>query len=190
MPDRGLIYYNISMGAETDKVIDIYARVSEVKRKRESEPSTEGQVAMCRVRLTELGLKEGQVLVDVDRSAWNPTVKRPAWDELMDRLERGISRGTIVFDLERLTRIPKDGERMIDLADRGIQILDSESEYDLTTPNGKKAFRDAINAAAYYSDRLSTRVARGKKLKAMSGRPNGTVRPFGFEPDLVTIRED
>jgi site-specific DNA recombinase len=190
VPDRGLIYYNISMGAETGEIIDIYARVSEVKRKRESEPSTEGQVAMCRVRLTELGLKEGKVLVDVDRSAWNPTVKRPAWDELMDRLERGISRGTIVFDLERLTRIPKDGERMIDLADRGIQILDSESEYDLTTPDGKKAFRDAINAAAYYSDRLSTRVSRGKKLKAMSGRPNGTVRPFGFEPDLVTIRED
>ena len=36
----------------------------------------------------------------------------------MDRLEGGISGGAIVFDLERLTRIPKDGERMIDLADR------------------------------------------------------------------------
>jgi DNA invertase Pin-like site-specific DNA recombinase len=181
------------MGAEIGNIIDIYdiyARVSEVKRKRESEPSTDGQVAVCRIRLTDLGLKEGKVLVDVDRSAWNPAVKRPAWDELMDRLERRISRGAIVFDLERLTRIPKDGERMIDLAAQGILILDSESEYDLTTPNGKKAFRDAINAAAYYSDRLSTRVARGKKLKAMSGRPNGTVRPYGFEADLVTIRED
>ena len=107
------------MRAESDKIIDIYARVSEIKRKRESEPSTDGQVAVCRIRLTDLGLKEGKVLVDVDRSAWNPAVKRPAWDELMDRLERRISRGAIVFDLERLTRIPKDGERMIDLAARG-----------------------------------------------------------------------
>jgi len=41
---------------------------------------------------------------------------------------------------------------MIELAARGLGVLDSESEYDLTTPNGKKAFRDAINAAAYYSD--------------------------------------
>ncbi len=74
----------------------------------------------------------------------------------MDRLERGVSGGFIVFDLERFTRQPKDGERMIELAVRGLGVLDSESEYDLTTPNGKKAFRDAINAAAYYSDRLST----------------------------------
>ena len=79
---------------------------------------------------------------------------------------------------------------MIDFADRGILILDSESEYDLTTPNGKKAFRDAINAAAYYSDRLSTRSARGKKLRAMSGEPNSSVRAFGFEEDRVTVRED
>jgi hypothetical protein len=57
----------------------------------------------------------------------------------MDRLERGVSSGFIVFDLERFTRQPKDGERMIELAARGLGVLDSESEYDLTTPNGKKA---------------------------------------------------
>ena len=80
----------------------------------------------------------------------------------------------IVFDLERFSRQPKDGERMIDLAARGLLVLDSESEYDLTTPNGKKAFRNAMNAAAYYSDRLSTRVQRGLRLKAMAGDPNGS----------------
>jgi DNA invertase Pin-like site-specific DNA recombinase len=132
----------------------------------------------------------GEVLVDPDRSAWNPAVKRPAWDELMDRLERGVSGGFIVFDLERWTRQPPEAERIIELAARGLLVLDSESEYDLTTPNGKKAFRDAINAAAYYSDRLSTRTRRGKRLKAMAGEPNGTLRPFGFEDDRVTVRED
>lgn len=182
------------MDDETGKPLDIYARVSEVRhtkrRAQGREPSTEGQVAVCRDRLTELGHKEGKVLVDPDRSAWNPNVERPAWDELMDRLERGVSGGFIVFDLERFTRQPKDGERMIDLAASGLLVLDSESEYDLRSPNGKKSFRDAINAAAYYSDRLSTRTRRGKRLKAMAGEPNGTVRPFGFEDDLVTQRED
>jgi DNA invertase Pin-like site-specific DNA recombinase len=172
------------------KPVDIYARVSELRRNEDREPSTEGQVAVCRVRLADLGLEEGEVLVDPGRSAWNPAVRRPAWDELMDRLERGVSGGMIVFDLERFTRQPKDGERMIDLAASGLLVLDSESEYDLRTPNGKKAFRDAINAAAYYSDRLSTRSARGKKLKALAGEPNGGHRPFGFEADLITVRED
>jgi site-specific DNA recombinase len=176
--------------ARAAKSVDIYARVSALRRNEEREPSTEGQVAVCRVRLSDLDLEEGKVLVDPGRSAWNPAVKRPAWDELMDRLERGVSGGMIVFDLERFTRQPKDGERMIELAARGLLVLDSESEYDLRTPNGKKAFRDAINAAAYYSDRLSTRSARGKKLRALGGEPNGGHRPFGFESDLITVRED
>jgi site-specific DNA recombinase len=175
---------------QTAKPYDIYARVSVVKRKdKKNEPSTGGQVAICRMRLAGLGLPEGKVLVDPGLSAWNPAIKRPAWDELMDRLERGVSGGFIVFDLERFTRQPPDAERMIELAVRGLVVLDSESEYDLTTPNGKKAFRDAINAAAYYSDRLSTRARRGKRLKAMSGEPNTTTRPFGFEDDFVTVRE-
>jgi len=79
---------------------------------------------------------------------------------------------------------------MIDLAGRGILILDSESEYDLTTPNGKKSFRDAINAAAYYSDRLSTRVRRGMRRRATAGTPLGDSRRFGFEADRVTVKED
>ena len=147
------------------KPIDIYARVSELRRNQKREPSTEGQVAVCRVRLAELSLTEGKVLIDLDRSAWNPAVKREAWDELMDRLERGVSGGVIVFDLERFSRQPKDGERMIELAARGLLVLDSESEYDLRTPNGKKAFRDAINAAAYYSDRLSTRAPAARSSR-------------------------
>jgi DNA invertase Pin-like site-specific DNA recombinase len=174
----------------SDRPIDIYARVSQLKRNEKHELSTDGQVSVCRVRLIDLGLAEGKVLVDPGRSAWNPAIQRPAWDELMERLECGVSGGFIVFDLERFTRQPKDGERMIGVAARGLLVLDSESEYDLRTPNGKKAFRDAINAAAYYSDRLSTRSARGKRLKAIGGEPNGSTRPFGFEDDRVTRRED
>ena len=107
----------------------LYARVSERKRNEKREPSAEGQVAVCRARLADLGLGQGKVLID-------------------------------------------------------------ESEYHLRTANGKKGFRDAINAAAYYSGRLSTRSGRSKKLKALAGEPNGSARPFGFEADLITVRED
>ena len=70
-------------------------------------------------------------------------------------------------------------------------MLDSESEYDLTTPNGKKAFRDAMNAAAYYSDRLSTRTTPRQEAQGDGRRAERlTSRPFGFEDDLVTMRED
>ena len=41
--------------------IDIYARVSQLKRNEKREPSTDGQVSVCRVRLIDLGLAEGNV---------------------------------------------------------------------------------------------------------------------------------
>lgn len=178
----------------SDRPIDIYARVSKArpsKRQRGDarELSTPGQVAACRAVLAERGLAEGEAHIDPGRSAWNPKVKRPAWDALMSRLEAGTSGGVIVFDLERFSRQPEDGERLIKAAARGLAVLDSESDYDLRTPNGKKAFRDAMTAAAYYSDRGSTKVQRGLKQRAMDGEPLGSVRPFGFEADKVTIRE-
>jgi hypothetical protein len=44
-------------------------------------------------------------------------------------------------------------------------------------------------AAAYYSDRLSDRTRRGKRLKALAGEVDAR-RSFGFEPDGVTLRPD
>ena len=95
-----------------------------------------------------------------------------------------------MFDMERFSRQPTDGEGLIASARRGLVVLDSDAEFDLSTSTGKKNFRDAMVAAAYYSDRLHDRVTRGKRLKALAGEPNGRVTrergPFGFLPDGMT----
>ena len=78
----------------------------------------------------------------------------------------------IVFDLERFTRQPKDGERMIDLAAVGLLVLDSESEYDLTHPEWEEVVpRRGERHHAYYSDRLSTRVQRGMRSRPWLATP-------------------
>ena len=175
--------------AARPEAIDVYARVS--RKGDRDQRSTGSQAAVCRAILDERGLTVGDVFTDDGRSAWNPHVRRPAWDTLMTRLESGASGGVICFDLERFARRPRDGERLIDAAERGLTVLDSDGEFDLTSASGKKAFRDAMAAAAYYSDRLSDRVKRGKKAKAMSGEVDhgGEHRAFGFEEDNVTVRE-
>jgi site-specific DNA recombinase len=168
-------------------MLDIYARVSRLGDDRQR--STGGQVEDCEARIEERGAQVGEVHVDSGRSAWNPRVKRPAWERLMSRLEAGATGGVVVFDMARFSRRPIEGERLILAAERGLVVLDSEGEYDLTTANGRKTFRDQLNAAAYESDRLSTRVKRGKRVKATRGEPNHSWRPFGFEQDGVTVRE-
>jgi site-specific DNA recombinase len=171
------------MSTATTGPVDIYARRSAKGDKKQR--STAGQVQSCKAVLAERGLPAGKVHVDDGRSAWNPKVSRPGWDDLMARLESGTAGGVIVFDMERFSRRPIEGERLIAAAERGLVVLDSDAEFELTTASGKKSFRDAMAAAAYYSDRLSNRVTRGKKLKALAGEPNGC-RPFGFLADGVT----
>ena len=169
--------------------IDIYARLSRKGDKQQR--STSGQVGACRAVLAERGLTAGEVLVDDGKSAWNPRVERKDWDRLMARLEAGASAGVVVFDLERFSRQPAEGERLIAAAERGLLVLDSDAEFDLTSASGKKSFRDAMAAAAYYSDRLSDRVKRGKRAKAMAGQVDAAGwqdRPFGWEPDGITQR--
>lgn len=160
-------------------VLDIYARVSRVGDERQR--STGGQVDDCTVRVQDLGATVGVVHVDDGRSAWNPSVKRPSWDRMMARLESGETGGVVVFDMARFSRRPIEGERLILAAERGLVMLDSEGEYDLETANGRKTFRDQLNAAAYESDRLSSRVKRGKRVKAARGESNHSHRPFGYE---------
>jgi site-specific DNA recombinase len=167
--------------------IDIYARVSHKGDKEQR--STSGQVQVCKGILADRDLPVGRVHVDDGRSAWDPAAERPDWNTLMSRLESGEAGGVIVFDLERFSRRPSEGERLITAAERGLMVLDSDAEFDLATASGKKAFRDAMTAAAYYSDRLHDRVTRGKRLKARRGEVDAR-RSFGFEPDSVTVRED
>lgn len=170
-----------------DSVIDVYARVSRLGDERMR--STEGQAADCRRRVEGAGAQVGEVFIDPGKSAWNPRVKRLRWHELMERLESGASDGVCVFDLARFSRRPIEGERLIAAAERGLIVWDSEGEYDLTSASGKKAFRDQMTSAAYESDRTSTRVKRGKRLKAARGESNHSSRPWGFEPDGYTPRE-
>src|SRR5258708_13910942 len=102
--------------------IDIYARLS---RKGDKEQrSTSGQVGACRAVLAERGLAAGEVLVDDGKSAWNPRVERKDWDRLMARLETGAAAGVIVFDLQRFSRQPAEGQRLIAAPQRRLLVLD------------------------------------------------------------------
>lgn len=168
--------------------LDTYARVSQKGDARRR--SMEGQNAANRRRAEELGTQVGEVFdKDDGRSAWNPRVKRVDWDRLMARLESGASDGVVVFDLARFSRRPIEGERLIEAAERGLVVADSEATYDLSTGTGRKAFRDAMAAAAFYSDEISARTKRGKREKAVAGETNHSRRPFGFERDGVSVRE-
>jgi site-specific DNA recombinase len=64
--------------------------------------------------LSERDLPVGEVFVNDGKSAWNPRVTRKDFHRLMAKLESETSGGVIVFDLERFSRQPAEGERSAD----------------------------------------------------------------------------
>jgi site-specific DNA recombinase len=164
------------------KVLDSYARES--RKGDDRNMSITGQHGVNQERIAEVGGTLGELLQDRGRSAWVKGVVREGWNKLIVRLESGASDGAVIFDIERLLRRVEDALKIIDLAERGFMIYDSDGQYDLTTPQGQKSFIDAAAGAQYFSHRLSTRVRRGNRLKALNGEGRtGKYRPFGFDLD-------
>jgi len=96
-------------------------------------------------------------------------------------------------EVERLYRRPRDLEDLIDIAEAGqpIKIVCTDGrEFDLGTTSGKHDLRAHVNNAAREADKIADRSRRKKLDHAREGRPSGGTRPFGFAPDLVSIRAD
>lgn len=167
------------------KIIDIYCRIS--VDYDGTLRSVESQEEDCRDAIADHDdWMVGEVFRDHAKSGWNPKVVRKDFERLMDRLVSGQSDGIMVYDLTRFTRKPKEGERLLELAARGIVVASITTQYNLQTADGRKQFRDAMTAAAYESDKISERSTRGKRKKARRGKSNASHRGYGRPGYLPT----
>ena len=160
------------------RVIDVYARLSYAPDG--STVKVDDQVEMGIEAVERRDAAVGQVFKDNSLSAWKPGVVRPQWETLMKRLESGASHGVWVYDLTRFSRKVIEGERLVELAGSGIRVWAMAGEYDLTTADGRRAFRESMVAAAAESDKISERVRRGKLRRARKGRHHGGPRAWGM----------
>jgi len=121
-------------------------------------------VEVCLEELAERGADAGEVFKDNSLSAWKPNVVRKDWEALMARLESGACDGVIVYDLTRFSRKICEGERLVELAAKGIRVWSLSGEYDLTTADGRRHFREAMVAAAGESDKIINHQAKAAVL--------------------------
>jgi DNA invertase Pin-like site-specific DNA recombinase len=159
-------------------MIDIYARLSYSVNGETIQ--VDDQVEMGEETVVRRGAVVGAVFKDPSKSAWHPRVIRPQWEALMARLESGASDGVWVYDLTRFSRKVLEGERLVELAARGLRVWSQSGEYDLTTADGRAHFREAMVAAARESDKISERTKRGNYRRARRGRSHGGPRAFGL----------
>src|SRR4051794_4768530 len=92
------------------------------------------------------------VLTDNDVSA-SKRKARPAYSELLRRIERREVDVVIAWALDRLLRKPLELEHLIDLCEPlGVRVITVQGDLDFETPQGKLAARTFANMARFEAD--------------------------------------
>ena len=120
--------------------------------------------------------------VDNSISASDKRKDRPAYDQLVKAFEAGEFEALICWDLDRLSRQPRQLEDWIDAAeDRGLVIVTANGEADLSTDNGRLFARIKLAVAKSEVERKSARQTRALAQRAEQGRPPLGVRLTGYD---------
>jgi DNA invertase Pin-like site-specific DNA recombinase len=171
----------------------IYARISYVRRP-DGTPErlgVERQVPPCRELARRRGWTVAEpVYEDNDLSAYSGK-RRPGYEQLLADAKAGRIKVIVAWHADRLTRQPTENEALIALAERyGIQLATVTGEHDLATPSGRLHFRMLGSIARYESEHRAERLRLKWDELARAGKPKGGgVRPFGFQPDRMTLDE-
>jgi site-specific DNA recombinase len=181
----------------TQKRAGIYARISQ-KDKRV--PKVENQIAICKAIIEA----EGWTLADVHifnddgvaasgKQVDDTTLSvRPGALACIKSIRAGEFDVLVAVEGERLARTYLDGLEWIQASTEGNVTwhLDSDGPLNPATPAGEET-AVSIFASGRREGRIrAQRQKRRYDRELESGQPLWGVRPFGFEPDGITVREE
>jgi site-specific DNA recombinase len=120
--------------------------------------------------------------LDNSISASDRRKRRPGYDAMVKAFEAGEFSAIVCWDLDRLTRQPRQLEDWIDAAEsKGLLLVTANGEADLATDGGRMYARIKAAVARAEVERKGTRQRRAALQRAENGRPPLGVRLFGYE---------
>ncbi|MBB5785980.1 DNA invertase Pin-like site-specific DNA recombinase [Jiangella mangrovi] len=124
-------------------------------------------------------------------SASKPTKVRPHYDAMVAAFGRGEFDALVCWDLDRLTRQPRQLEDWIDAAtDRDLILVTANGEADLSTDAGRLFARIKASVARAEVERKGARQRRAALQRSEHGRPPLGVRLTGYEIDGTVISSE
>lgn len=156
----------------------IYVRISEDKTGLSA--GVERQEKECRDLADRLGYRISQVYEDNDISATKGKI-RPSFEQLL----RDRPSVVIVWHVDRLVRLTKDLERVLDL-DCKVHAVQA-GDFDLSNASGRMYARTVVNFATYEGELKAERQRASHRQRVRQGKHWWPVRPFGFQVSDGTV---
>ncbi len=164
----------------------IYARIS--LDHEDLGKGVDRQVADCTKLAKQLGWTVADTYVDNNVSAYSGK-RRPEYERMLADIEDGTIDAVLVYNMDRLTRQPREFERFNDIATAAglTNVRFVTGDMDFGTDDGLFIGRIQAASAAQSSAATSRRITRKNQERAAEGKPHGgSTRPYGFENDRVT----
>jgi len=170
-------------------LVAIYTRVS--REDTEQPSSTRRQELACREYAQARGWDIVDVYEDVDVSAYDRRVRRPAFERLVHVVAGGQVNGVLVWKLDRLVRRSVDFERFWERCERAGIFLTSVTEpLDSTNEIGLAVVRMLVNFANVESTSISLRMRSKMQERARMGDSLLTRRAFGYTKGRKEVVEE
>jgi len=139
----------------------------------------------------EKGWEVADVYQDNSLSASKRTVRRPQYERMASDYAAGRFEAIICYDLDRLTRQPRQLEDWIDAAEeRGLVLVTLNGEADLSTDGGRMYARVKAAVARSEVERKGARQSRALAQRAELGRVPLGVRLTGYHGDGTVNEEE
>jgi site-specific DNA recombinase len=139
------------------------------------------QLTACRDLCESRGWPVLEVFTDNDTSATNGKA-RPGFGALLASSPKRI----VVWHVDRLVRLSKDLERVIDL---GVNVYAVKSGHvDLSNPAGRAVAKTITAWAQYEGEQKATRQVAANLQRAQRGQVLWSRRPFGYDRAGSTVR--
>lgn len=171
--------------AERPRRVAIYCRIS--LDKAGDELGVQRQQALCRSLVEARGWSDVEVFTDNDYSATSGK-KRPAYTQMLARVERGHLDTIVCVDQDRLLRRPIELETLISHAEKlGLWVVTANGDLDLTNEDGQMRARIQASVAAHEVAKKGKRQkraeAQARELRKPPRRWSFGYRPGGMELD-------
>jgi site-specific DNA recombinase len=142
----------------------------------------------CHLALRRFGDCDVREYLDNSLSASKTRPASSAYAHLLVDAQAGLLDVVVVWDLDRLTRIPREIEDWIDVVEaRTVRLVTADGEVDAGTENGRTYMRVK---AAFARAEIETKSRRQRAAHAQS-RAAGGIPPgahcFGYTPDGMSI---
>jgi site-specific DNA recombinase len=169
--------------------VAIYTRVS--SNPDGSKTSTNRQEEACHRFAEGRGWPVAKVYEDDDVSAFGRN-GRPGWEQLLDGIREGKHDAIVFWAFDRAFRRLRDWLDFHELCEERKVVYASTTEpIDTSTEVGRILAGFMVSVAEMEVRRKKARLLEWHKERAAHGKPaGGGNRPFGYEDDRVTVRQE